>query len=242
MPRCVCMHAWVCVRLCVLLFFYFGVGIVLGSWRLRLKSVGESYEFWIREGDRFYKQPAVPSRVPDVLPRRPGVISNFINQGVDSNSASLRAHHPQSQPLCSQPAETDCKEPAEPENLHHKWHPDAPPSRPAALPARPGLCNSDGGRADGPRVPMDEREEVIQEMLQAGEQLGCWRTHSAPFLCLPVAHRLRVRFGFHRVTHRSVDAGMRRGVWWLCNVCFNICLHLHFIFNRHITYFSLNAT
>lgn len=45
-------HAALCVYACLSVrapmcfaFFYFGVGIVLGSWRLRLKSVGESYEF-----------------------------------------------------------------------------------------------------------------------------------------------------------------------------------------------------
>lgn len=38
MPECTCAYVFC-------FFFYFGVGIVLGSWRLRLKSVGESYEF-----------------------------------------------------------------------------------------------------------------------------------------------------------------------------------------------------
>lgn len=92
---CMCTRAYRPMRVLLLLLFYFGKGIILGSRRLGRALVWGSYEFWIWEGDRVYKQPAVPSRVLDVLPRRPGVISNFINQGVDSNSASLRAHHPQ---------------------------------------------------------------------------------------------------------------------------------------------------
>lgn len=83
MPRCVCMHAWVCVRLCVLLFFILGSGLFwgLGVWGWNRLERAMNFEFE-REIGFINSQPSLA----ECLTSFPAVLESFQTSSIKEST------------------------------------------------------------------------------------------------------------------------------------------------------------
>lgn len=134
--------------------------------------------------------------MPDVFPRCPGVISNFINQGLDSNSTSFREHHPQPESLHKQPGATE-----EPKANRLQWPPAPDAGSTANTAAEPGPGSTLGRCPPSTRVSMDEGEEIIKEVPQAWCSYSSSNSHCC---CFSLSSILRLCHSRTRVPNWSV--------------------------------------